>query len=110
MTDDKIKTILRNFKNDIGKSVSELDSELDNTFGIDSSSGTRLYIITNGSKTEDSNNSVVVDGEISKSYAIITLRRNKVLVPIPKIIDKKIGTYHRRFTSTREVYSSRDSL
>ncbi|PIN79948.1 hypothetical protein COV13_04490 [Candidatus Woesearchaeota archaeon CG10_big_fil_rev_8_21_14_0_10_32_9] len=109
MADDKIKTILNNFKNDIGQSVSELTKD-EESFGIDSSSGTRFYIISNYSITKESNDNIVIDGKISKSYVIIASGKTKNLIPVPKIIDKKIGTYHRRFVPTREVYSARSLL
>jgi len=110
MANDKIKTILNNFKNDIGHTISKLNSEVDIPLGIDSTAGNRLYIVDNYDINIASNSYVTIDGMITESYLIMKWGSKRKLIKVPELFDKKLGKYHRRFTPTREVYLAKSSL
>lgn len=106
MANDSVKKILSNFKNNIGTRISEVSDE-GSFLGIDSSSGSRLYIIKDYTSKKDNVGNVVIDGILSESYLVFSKNSTKRLLKVPKVADNKLGAYHRRFITNREIYSDK---
>lgn len=104
-----VEGIKGNYADNLGtaiKSIMAQDNSAGSLIGVESSAGNRFYIVGSYNISGNDNIGVTLDGKVIESYYILKTKGSKFLVKIPQIFDKKIGEYHRRFNSSRVVYTA----
>ena len=116
-TNYKVEGIKNNYAGNLGTAIKSILAQneaknetqydtSDSLIGVESSAGNRFYIVGSYNASGNDNIDVTLDGKVIESYYVLKTKGSKFLVKIPQIFDKKMGEYHRRFNSSRVVYTA----